>query len=120
VTHLGAHVVQYPGSQYDVWFGLYANSGGNPGALLVSAKAIISGNGAREVAVSATNIAAGTYFVGTTSNNFFKFGCNTSTGSYFAFDNGGTAYFNASAAPNPAPTTGTLGGTANFWIVGRE
>ena len=119
VTHLGIHIIQFA-SQYDIWLGLYANNGGKPGALLASAKSVITGNGAKELPVTSTNIAAGTYFVGLVPSSFAKYGCSSTVGTYEWFDNGAGSIFNAGAAPNPAPATTTLTGTSNFWLVGRE
>jgi hypothetical protein len=119
VTSLGTQVIQYS-SQYEIWLALYSNSGGKPGSLLASVKAVITGNGAKQLAVTPTNIAAGSYFIGATSSNYFKFGCSSSTGSYEWFDDGAATYYNSASAPSPAPATTTLTGTSNFWLVGKE
>jgi hypothetical protein len=119
VTHLGVNVVQFA-SQYDVWLGLYADSGNKPGSLLASAKSVITSNGAKELPVTATAIAAGTYWVGSTSSSFFKWSCSSAGGTYAWVDNGASPIFNAGAAPSPAPATTILTGSSNYWLVGKE
>ena len=121
VTKLGMYAPYYDSGtgQYSVWLGLYANSGGHPGALLASAKVLVTGTGASELAITPTTIAAGTYFVGATQNNWAYYGMDTSSGNYEFYDNGST-YYNDTAAPNPAPATQTLSGSMNFYLIGKE
>lgn len=120
VTSLGLNIIQWS-AQYDLWIGLYANNGGKPGALVVATKALITGNGAKDLPVTATNIAAGTYWIGGIASSFFKWSCSTSAGTYAWVDNGSTALYNANAAINPAPAgTQIITGSGNWWLSGKE
>lgn len=120
VTAIGVNIVQWS-AQYEMWLGLYADNGGKPGNLIVATKAVITANGVKDLPVTATAIAGGNYWIGSTQSNFAHWTCSTAVGTYAWFDDGAATYFNTNAAQNPAPSTATiLTGSGNFWIDGKE
>lgn len=122
VTKLGTYAY-YNGStgQYSFWLGLYTNNGGHPGSLVVAAKGLVTAQGAQELTVTPTVIAAGTYFIGATQSTWAYYGQDTSTGGYVFAHTPGTSYWNDSAAPATAPATTTATpGSYNFYLMGKE
>lgn len=99
--------------------GLYTDTGTQPGNLLVeSTQQIMSPGGAQEIAVTPTAVAAGTYWVVTstgTSSNTWHWSWD-GTFNYFFL-----SYTYTGGLPNPMPAGGgTPGGAINYYLVGYQ
>jgi hypothetical protein len=119
VTHLAALA---RGTGFSVVMGLYTDVGGNPGTLVVQTAATsVNATGNLAMAVTATNIGAGTYWLGAQTNSTGVFGYDSAAVPGYAYNNVGPY---SGVLPVSWTAAGTYGvvstGTENFWIVARE